>query len=169
MLARSLRPPRPVLDRLGQVRRPDVGRSRQVGDRAGQLEHAVVGPRREVQLAHRRLHQPLPGAVERAVRAHLGRPHIGVGQQPGATEALGLAHARRRDPLAHGAGGLALPFRSQFFVIHAWHLDVDVDPVEQRAGDALLVARDNRGRVGAGLLAVAVIAAWAGMETKHQF
>jgi len=47
-----------------------------VGDGACQLEHAVVGARREVQLAHGRLHQPLARAIELAVAAHLGRPHV---------------------------------------------------------------------------------------------
>jgi predicted ATPase/DNA-binding SARP family transcriptional activator len=35
-------PSRPVLDRLGQVRRADVRHPRQVGDGAGQLEHALL-------------------------------------------------------------------------------------------------------------------------------
>jgi hypothetical protein len=38
---------------------------------------------------------------------------------------------------------------------------VDVDAVEQRAGDALLVARDGAGGAGAGARGVAVVAARA--------
>ena len=114
---RLLHPSRPILDRLGQVRRPDVVGAGQVGDRARQLEHAVVGARREVQLAHGRLHQPLARAIELAVPAHLGRPHVGVGQQARALEALGLAHARGGDPLAHRAGWLALPLGGQLVVV----------------------------------------------------
>ena len=44
-------------------------------------------------------------------------------------------------------------------------LNVDVDAVKQRARDALLVFCDHRGRAGAGLLAVAVVAALAGIDT----
>ena len=79
--------------------------------------------RREVQLVHGRLHQPLPGAVEQAVQPHLGRPHVGIRAQPGAFETLGLAHPRGTHALAHRAGGLALPFRRELVVVDAWHLD----------------------------------------------
>ena len=45
---------------------------------------------------------------------------------------------------------------------------MDVDPVEQWAGDALLVARHHRGRAGAGLLGVAVLAARARVHRADQ-
>jgi len=46
---------------------------------------------------------------------------------------------------------------------------VDVDPVEQLAGDALLVARDDGCCAGTPPLGIAGVAAWAGMNTKCQF
>ncbi len=84
------------------MRWPDVFRAGQVGDRARQLEHAMVGARREVQLAHGRLHQPLAGLVEPAVLADLGWPHVGVGAQAGAFEALALERSGGGDALANG-------------------------------------------------------------------
>jgi len=149
--------------------RSDVIGPRQVGDRARQLQHPMVGACRKVQLAHGRLHQPLARALELAVPAHLGRPHVGVGQQPRALEALGLAHARRGDALAHRAGWFALPFSGQLIVIHARHIHMDVDSIDQRAGESLLVARDDGCRTGTLPLGIAGVAAWAGMNTKRTF
>jgi hypothetical protein len=143
------------------MRRPDVGRAREVGDRTGQLEHTVVGACREVQLAHGRLHQPLARAIELAVAAHLGRPHIGVGQQARALETLGLDLPSGRNPLADSMRRLAQPLSAELLVVHAWNIYVDVDAVEQRPRDALLLARYHGGRARAVPLAVPVIAAWA--------
>jgi len=53
--------------------------------------------------------------------------------------------------------------------VDARHLNVDVDPVEQWAGDALLIARHHVGRAVAPFLRIQVIAAWAGMNTKRTF
>ncbi len=67
-------------------------------------------------------------------------------------ETLHLEHARRRDPLADGAGRLALARARQLLVVDARHVHMDIDPVEQRAADALLVACHHVGRAGAVLL-----------------
>ena len=69
--------------------------------------------------------------------------------QPG--KALALALAGRFDPLAHGLGRFARRAVAELLVIHPRHLDVDVDAVQQRAGDALLVLGDHGRGAGAGL------------------
>ena len=61
----------------------------EVGDGAGQLEDAVEGAGAELQLRHRRLHQRPAGLVQLAGRAHLSRPHVGVGLVQQAPVALG--------------------------------------------------------------------------------
>ena len=38
---------------------------------------------------------------------------------------------------------------AQLLEVHPWHLHVDVNPVHQRTGDTLLVARHGDGRAGA--------------------
>ncbi len=50
--------PRPVLNRLRQMRRLDGVAARQVGSRARQLEHPVKGARRELELRHGHASQP---------------------------------------------------------------------------------------------------------------
>ncbi len=77
----SLRPPRPVLDRLGDVRRLNRVGSGQVGDGACQLEDAVIRTGAELHLAHGRAQQLPAGLVHGAVVAHLGGSHVGVGGQ----------------------------------------------------------------------------------------
>ena len=47
-------PPRPILYRLGDMRRLDLLAAGLVGDGACQLEHAVIGPRAQMQLLHTR-------------------------------------------------------------------------------------------------------------------
>jgi len=46
---------------------------------------------------------------------------------------------------------------------------MDVDPIDQRAGDPLLVARDDGRRTATLPLGIAGVAAWAGMETNCTF
>src|SRR5437764_6618558 len=60
-----------VVDGLDQVRRPDVGRLFQVGDGPCHAQDAVVRPRRQAQLVHRLLQQPLALLVQGAVPPQL--------------------------------------------------------------------------------------------------
>ena len=57
-----------------------------------------------------------------------------------------------------------LPGRRWLVVFEARHFDVDVDAVEQGAGDALLVPGDRAERAGAGRERVAVVAAGEGVH-----
>src|SRR5690348_10768903 len=60
-----------------------------------------------------------------------------------------LPLARRLHPRAHDLGALALAPVGQLLVLHARHLHVDVDAIQQRTADALLVAGDGAGGAGA--------------------
>lgn len=55
------RPPRPVLNRLRQVRGLDLLTSRQVGDGAGELQDAVERPAARLKLLRGGPYQTLPG------------------------------------------------------------------------------------------------------------
>ena len=65
-------------------------------------------------------------------------------------KAIPLALAGSLHPLLDRSGRLTQTLVAQLVILYAWHLDVDVDAVEQRAGDALLVFGDDAWRAGAG-------------------
>jgi hypothetical protein len=78
--------PRPVLNRLGDMRRLDVLRPGQIGDGALQFEPTVISASAEVHLLHGCLEQGLAGGVDLAESADLGRAHPRDGE---------AAHCRR--------------------------------------------------------------------------
>ena len=58
---------------------------------------------------------------------------------------------------------------AELYIASTQQINVDIDAGEQRVANALLVGRDQRCGAGAVLLAVAVIAAKAGIISKRQF
>jgi len=162
------------LQRLGQMHRLDLLTPGQIRDGARQLEDAVIGARRQVQLRHGRAHQGLALIVHLTELPHLGHAHVGVADDVRSpvdslirrhTKSSILYLPRRLDAPSNRLAGLAEAVAAQLVVVHARHFDVDVDAVEQWSRDALLVFRDHRRRTGAGLLAVAIVAAWTGIHT----
>jgi hypothetical protein len=73
---------------------------------------------------------------------HLG-VHPGIATDPGGSaETLGLAVADCFDPFADTGGGLGLLLAGYFTELTGGHLEVDVDPAEPWAGDAVAIALD---------------------------
>ncbi len=121
----------------------------EVGDGAGQFQDAVVGSRREVQLLHGGLQEPLAGGVGFAEVAHFGGAHLGVAGHLGSSETLELAFSRSLHACADGGRVFGVAFIGQLLVVDAGDFDVDVDAVQQRTADALLVAHDGGGGTAA--------------------
>ena len=81
--------------------------------------------------------------IELAAVAHLLRSHRGVRGELGGLETGDLDPAGRGDAFADHGGGLACDLvGGEFLEIHERHLDMDVDPVEQRPADLLAVVFD---------------------------
>ena len=97
---------RPVLQGLGEVRRPDQFGPGQIGDGAGQLEHPVVDPCGESELAHGRFEQVLAGGIERYQGVEFFGTHVGIGDQGGIRKASGLAFAVGRTHVGTGMSWL---------------------------------------------------------------
>ena len=135
--------------------------AREVSDGAGQLQHPVVRSGRKLELAHRRLHQAFAGVVQGAPAPQHRRAHLAVGQHPRVTKAFALDLARRRDSFADRLRGLSDAGARQFLVVNPWHLNMDIDPVEQRPRQPLLVAADRGWGAGAGAAWVSMVAARA--------
>jgi len=108
----------------------------------------VIGARRQVELAHGRLHQRAAGVIQRAELAHFGGRMSALQVSDGGRPSVPRAKRRRWrwrggfDAPLDGRRRLTQAGVAEFLVCDARHFDVDVDAVEQRAGDALLVARD---------------------------
>ena len=160
--------PRPVLDGLGEMARPDVLHASQVGDGAGQLEQAVVGARRKLELAHGRFHQRARGIVQDAEFAHFRRAHICIAADISSLEAPPLALAGRFHPETNGFRRFPKSLVAQLLILYPGDFDVDVDAVQQRAGDTLLVLGDRAGGAGTLLDRIPIIAAGAGVHGSHQ-
>ena len=122
------------------MRQPNGVGAPQVRDGAGDLEDPVKAARRQVHLLHGRLEQRLRGIVHLAVVPHLHRAHLGVGYQGGVCEPPPLDLPRRLCSALDSGRGFGVSRHHQLFVLDPGHLDKQVNPVEQRAADALLVA-----------------------------
>lgn len=146
-----------VAHSFGDVRAADGFAAGQVGDGAGDLEHAVIGARRQAQTRHRCRQQGLRGGFRHAVAFDFAHRQPRV--RPAA--ALQLEVAAADHPLAHlrAALGIGLPRYAQRVGFDPWHEQLQVDAVEQRAGDACAIAADLVGRAAAFAGAVAEITA----------
>jgi len=94
------------------------------------------------------------------VRAQLGGAHVGVAVRVRQREAAPLEVACQLHARADGGRRLAQTRARQLLVVHARHLHMDVEAIQQRPRDTLLVARHHRGRADTHALGVAVPAAW---------
>ena len=86
----------------------------------------------------------------------------------GQTLASRGASARRDAARPHAGGAFARRRRQQFVGGQLRHLDVQVDAVQQRPRQAPLIACDLVGRAAAGRLALAQVAAGAGVHRGHE-
>lgn len=88
--------------------------------------------------------------------AHLGVAVETVFCEPGLLDGSGLSHPHTDDGRGFGRG-----VAGDFFVLKARDVDMNVDPVEKRAGYFFQVAANVTGDATTLLGGVAVIAAWA--------
>jgi hypothetical protein len=123
---------------LGDVTGANHLRACEIGDGSCDFEHAVIGACGQRQPGHRRFQQ-LPRRWFRAAIAFdftRRQPRIGFAgalQLPFAAAGHALAHAG-----AGFGGGVAVAERGTF---DPRHVDVQIDTVEQRAGDAGAIAQ----------------------------
>lgn len=143
---------------------PDLLARVEVGDGARHAQDAVVAASGQAQPLKRAAHELLARLVERAVLPDHRRRHIGVAAHARPLEALLLDGACGVDPRADHGRGLRLFPAAHGVVFDGGNGDVHVDPVEQRAGDAVQVALHLLFRAGAAPVGVAVPPAAAGVH-----
>src|SRR5260370_12179666 len=98
----------------------------------------------------------------------LGWPHLSVARQLRSRKALELLLTCGLHTGANRGGALTLPLIGQLLIIDAWNLHMNIDAVEQRATDALLIASDGGGRTGTFAHTIRIIATRAGIHRGNQ-
>lgn len=138
-----------ILQGFGDVGRLDDVGAGEVGNGTGELENAVEGEGGKLEALGGGLKERLRGGVHEAVFANLRRPHVGVAGDAGAGEALRLTLAGGLYTGANIHRALAVAGIGELFILDAGYLDVDIDSIQQGAGETFLVAGDGAGRAGA--------------------
>ena len=159
---------RSVIDRFVQMHWADWLAVVEVGDGAGDAEDFVVGSGGETEIGHGILEDVLTLVVHAAELTGLTMGHVAVvtgtvAVESGGLGAAGYCHLAAK-LLARRAGRSARKIAKR----NGRHLDVDVDAVDQRAGDLAHVLFDLGGRAMAVAAGVAAIAAGTGIQRGDQ-
>jgi len=133
----------------------------QIDDDAGHLQDPRVSPGAQAELGHRLLQEAIPLLIDLTVTLEVPRGHLGIAKDPFPLKPLMLDRPCPLDPLPDRTGRFPLLPLRQITVPDCRNLDVDVDPVEQGAGDAGAVPLDLRDGAGTFMQGIAVKAARA--------
>lgn len=124
---------RAVLNGFGKVGAGDLGLVFEIGDGLGDFEEAVEYARGEVELVGGGLHEGFAFIIHLDEFFEFSGGHFGVGFA--LPEAFGLAIAGGKDTFAELSGGSAGGDGGEFFGFEARDVDVEVDAVEEGAGN----------------------------------
>lgn len=129
-----------VLNGFGHVVRRDVGCAFKVGNGPADLQDAVIRPRRKPQACHSRLQHLPAGTVKPTVAPDSLRRHVRIAKHGwlclvACSEAFELAFARPHHPRPDGGGVFTGRIGGQFPEMNGRNVHVNVNPVQQRAGD----------------------------------
>ena len=141
----------------------------QVGDGAGHPQNAVVGAGAVSQALKRRAQNLLGLGGHAAVFSQCGPRQLGVAPHAGQVcAALLLYLAGGGNAGADGGAALSPGLGGQGLVLHRHGLHMQVDAVQQRAGDAAAVLLNGAGRAGTLPRGVTQVAALAGVHGGSQ-
>src|SRR6476619_7077733 len=79
-----------------------------------------------------------------------------------------LPLARSGYPLTNCTGGFLRPFARHITVLNRWHFDVEIDPIEQRPGNALPISLHLTRTAPAFAFQIAEITARTRVHRRHQ-
>lgn len=151
----------PIANRLGQVQPLDRRFTGEIGNRPRHSQNPVHRACGQLQSLHRLFKQVAVSGGQRAVPQRFRLPEMSVGL----ARTLQLSATCLHHPLAYGGAAFTCAgIAAQFARRQAWHLQVQVNAIQQRAGNACAVAADAVGRATAAPAAVAGPAALAGVE-----
>ena len=134
-----------VLDGFGNMLEPHVFRLGQIGDGPSHLEHPVIGAGREIQVRQCVLEKQEGGGIELDKLLEFAGTQSGVAGNGSADQPMSLAFAGRFNPLSDLLAGFPRARPVEVGESDGRNLDVQVDPVEQGAGNAAQIRLDFSG------------------------
>ena len=134
-----------------------------IGNGAGYLQDAGIGAGGEAEAVGDQLQHPVAARVQLAVFFDKAGSHLGITVDFGPTVAFQLEFTRTLDPPGDCRRALGVATVGKIAVFDRRHFDVDVNPVQQRPGNARPVAVDGNRGTGTGVSRVGKVAAGAGV------
>ena len=111
----------------------------------------MVGPGREPEASDGLVEQMRGGSVQVAVFFHIFGAHLGIAVNLGGTcKPLSLPHSCLVDANADGSGGLTGRLADQLLDGDRRHLNVHIDPVQERPGETTAIALHLKRTAGTG-------------------
>ena len=134
----------PILNRLGEVLFADVLRAVEISDRARHLEDARVAAGGEAEALGDEFEEAVTGFIRFAMFADQARRHLRVAVDAAVAEALFLNRAAGFDTQGNDLGCFGVGTIDKIAVFDGWDFDLDVDAIEEGAGDSGTIALYSR-------------------------
>jgi hypothetical protein len=140
------------LNRLGHVRGTDLFIFFEIGDGPGHFQYSRIGPGGQPQFIDGHFQKPLGVLVDDAMLPDLLVGHARIAERILGRESIFLPAPGGIDPALDGSRRFAAVLPFEVPVSYGRHLNVNIDPVQQGAGDFRLILADLLGRAPAGLV-----------------
>lgn len=143
--------------RLGDMGFCDRGRAAKVGDGARHFEHPVIAARRQFHPLRRLGQEPGAACIRRGDLVQEFAFGLGIGADAIVSEAFALDGARTRHATRDLGAALGRCRQGKIAGRYAGHFHMQIDAIEQGAGNARLVIDGAFGRAPAALRRIAEI------------
>src|SRR5437667_2448593 len=158
-----------VLDRFADVLGSDVALTIEIGNRTRDLEDAIVSACAQIEFGHRNANQILRIVAELAMLFQLTRGHARVAIYFWViAKTILLTFARADDALANRCRGFFSALAGDVAVFDSWHFDVQIDAVEQGAGNSLAIPLHLHRAATAFAFEIAKVSARTGLHGRDQ-
>ena len=129
-----------ILNRLGIMFPSDAVAALHVGNRPGDFQNALIGPRRQLELCICLSEQILRIGVRTAILLDLPRVHLRIAQDTAVLKAGVLTSSGRIYARADHARRFSGRAVAQLGIADFRHLNLNIDPIQQRAGNLCAVS-----------------------------
>ena len=126
----------------------------EIGDGTADFEDPAVGAGAQTQFVDRGFEQSLCVVINGTIALDVSCAHLGIGVNVSFLKPLQLNRARIVDPLADELRRFAGVAAGEILIADRRHFDLNVDAIEERAGDAGAIALDLQRRADAFFLRI---------------